>query len=155
LENFLPPRKREKCSVSPKLPQPNMHLLLASFDRPTLSLSFFSSHVTLYQIKQAFEERHGVPASELRVSLHGRCLSDEAIITEEQALSLPPLRVGLRLNGGKGGFGSLLRGGNTKVGQKKVKISFCSQKNSRFQIIHLTSSQFLHIRPPTLMHVVT
>jgi hypothetical protein len=97
-----------------------MQLLVSSIDGRLLSFSFPTTHVTLASVKQAFEDREGVPVSELRVSCNGRYLPDEFGFTEEQALGLPPLRVGLRVVGGKGGFGSLLRGGNTKVGQKKV-----------------------------------
>ncbi|ELR18766.1 uncharacterized protein ACA1_040820 [Acanthamoeba castellanii str. Neff] len=109
-----------------------MQLLVSSIDGRLLSFSFPTTHVTLASVKQAFEDREGVPVSELRVSCNGRYLPDEFGFTEEQALGLPPLRVGLRVVGGKGGFGSLLRGGNTKVGQKKTtNFDACRDLNGR------------------------
>jgi hypothetical protein len=114
-------KKKERITQSRTYtPEEKMQLLISSIDGRLLSFSFPTTHVSLVSIKQAFEDREGVPVDELRVSCNGRCLPDDCMFTEEQAFGLPPLRVGLRVVGGKGGFGSLLRGGNTKVGQKKV-----------------------------------
>lgn len=100
-----------------------MQFLVSSIDGKLFSLSFPAGHnpVTLGMVKLAFEERVGLPAEELRISCNGRCLVDDArLFSPEEVLTMPPLRVSLRVVGGKGGFGSLLRGGNTRVGQKKV-----------------------------------
>jgi hypothetical protein len=123
VENFLAQTKKkdkgEKIRHTKLIAK--MQLLVSSIDGRLLSFSFPSELVTLELVKRTFEEREGVPANELRVSCNGRCLPDDHTFAAEHSFGLPPLRVGLKLVGGKGGFGSLLRGGNTKVGQKKVR----------------------------------
>lgn len=109
-----------------------LSVLVASLDR-TLSLSFASDEsVAVKLIKKQIEDKDGLPCSEIRLTCNGKILTDEYIFSSEELQNLPVLRIYLRLNGGKGGFGSLLRGGNARVGQKKTtNFDACRDLNGR------------------------
>ncbi len=101
-----------------------MQILVQSLYGNTIALSFPSTEaVTFCDIKYAIKAREGIPLHEQKLTCNGKVCDDSFRISSETAQTLPPLRLGLRVVGGKGGFGSLLRGGNTRVGQKKVSYN--------------------------------
>jgi len=87
------------------------------------------------EIKRGVWEREGIPPEAQVVSVCGRPVARVKAGTV--------VLVALRLDGGKGGFGSLLRGGNTRVGQKKTtNFDACRDLNGR-RIRHASNEQRL------------
>ncbi len=101
-----------------------MQILVQSLYGNTIALSFSADAIAFGDVKCAIEAREGIPIHEQKLTCNGKVYDDSFRISSETAQTLPPLRLGLRVVGGKGGFGSLLRGGNTRVGQKKVTAPF-------------------------------
>jgi len=75
--------------------------------------------VSVKSIRQDISDRDGISCDDFYLLCNGRPLYDYEQISLDIISTLPPIHVKLRLLGGKGGFGSLLRGGSTRVGQKK------------------------------------
>ncbi|GMH00421.1 hypothetical protein Nepgr_002260 [Nepenthes gracilis] len=73
---------------------------------------------TAKSIKQQLQSLTHVPIEFQRLTLNGKFLHDESPISP--SISLSTIQLNLSLLGGKGGFGSLLRGAATKAGQKKT-----------------------------------
>jgi len=92
-----------------------MQLLVKTLEGRTLCLPFSEVSITVAQIKSKLEDICGIPASQQRLSTNCRELSDSLLISEFCSLSL-----NVRLVGGKGGFGALLRGAGAKAGAKKT-----------------------------------
>jgi len=90
-------------------------LLVKTLEGRTLCLPFSEVSITVAQIKSKLEDICGIPASQQRLSTNCRELSDSLLISEFCSLSL-----NVRLVGGKGGFGALLRGAGAKAGAKKT-----------------------------------
>jgi len=86
----------------------------------TFALDFDDKQISVSKIKQIIAEKEGIPVDQQWLSCNSKYLSDRQLFSASEARLLPPLHLSLRIVGGKGGFGSLLRGGNSKVGQKKT-----------------------------------
>ncbi|KAL6046558.1 Autophagy 6 isoform 1 [Balamuthia mandrillaris] len=91
----------------------------------TLCLSFphsAAAPLDVSTIHQQIFEREGIPVEEQVLSHNGKPLArcSSPFFFGESGGHPLFLRFGLRLAGGKGGFGSLLRGGDSRVGQKKT-----------------------------------
>ena len=87
----------------------------------TFSLDFDASQsLSVAKIKQGIAEKEGIPVEQQWLSCNAKYLNDRQLFSATEVQLLPPLHLSLRVFGGKGGFGSLLRGGNSKVGQKKT-----------------------------------
>jgi len=91
-----------------------MQLLITTSGGKTLCL-VFEEKVQVSKLKSKIEDVSGIPADEQRLSTGCRNLSNSQVIEESCILHL-----NLRLTGGKGGFGALLRGAGAKAGQKKI-----------------------------------
>jgi len=88
--------------------------------------------VKVLEIKQILEDLEGISAKEQRITLNCKELSNSASLLVSSFPDLPPLRLSLRVNGGKGGFGALLRGAGAKIGQKKnSNFDDCRDLNGR------------------------
>ena len=101
-----------------------------SFDRDDVS---GEDALTLGDLRRALESSEGVPASEQLIRVGRLVLGDDA---DDRALcSLSDTREGvdvdllLRINGGKGGFGSLLRG--SKSAQTTTNFDACRDLSGR------------------------
>eukprot|EP01119_Soliformovum_irregulare_P006498 TRINITY_DN1857_c0_g1_i1.p1 TRINITY_DN1857_c0_g1~~TRINITY_DN1857_c0_g1_i1.p1 ORF type:complete len:334 (-),score=89.98 TRINITY_DN1857_c0_g1_i1:29-1030(-) len=89
--------------------------------------------VTAAQIWEDVSSRFGIPQNELRFTINSKELNEPTrIFTLEDIETLPPIRTSLRLLGGKGGFGALLRGAGAKIGTKKTaNFDDCRDLNGR------------------------
>lgn len=94
------------------------NILLQTITGNTRALSFESLNITVRDVKQTLWELDGIPPQYQHIVCNSKSLCDSYILGSGE--TLPPLRVHLRIYGGKGGFGSLLRGGNSRVGQKRT-----------------------------------
>ena len=83
----------------------------------TRSLSFGSDAIQVSLLKQHIEDFEGIPCHEQRLACSQRELLDDALLCGDDMLFVS---LSLRVVGGKGGFGSLLRGAGSKIGQKKT-----------------------------------
>lgn len=94
----------------------------------TAVLTFTAPHAFGYQIKQLIFEATKIPTDVQRLICAGYQVGDRAVI------SLPDstIHLLLRLRGGKGGFGSLLRGSAIRPRQKKTNnFESCRDINGR------------------------
>eukprot|EP00898_Chlorokybus_atmophyticus_P007587 jgi/Chlat1/782/Chrsp104S01248 len=104
--------------------------------RPAVAAA--AAAVTAGEVKAAYEEAAGVPAPLLRLVTGRRCLLDGDVVGAGEHVA-----VLLRLRGGKGGFGSLLRGASAKAYQKKpANYDACRDLNGR-RIRHVTAEKQL------------
>ena len=93
-------------------------VLLRCVDGRWNDLSLSSSTTTLHEIKEAIFEKEGYLVDSQVLTLKGDCDFNGGVIDLSRVLYID---VKLRLLGGKGGFGSLLRGG--PQGVKKVSTT--------------------------------
>jgi len=98
----------------------------------------FEGEVVVSSLKAKLSDIVGIPAEEQRLSTGSRELRNTQIIGDFAILSL-----NVRLAGGKGGFGALLRGAGAKAGQKKPSsYDDCRDLNGR-RIRHVKSEKKL------------
>jgi len=90
-----------------------MQLFVNTGER-VLCLSF-EEPIVVSNLKVKLQDLCGIPCHEQRLISSCRDLKDSQYISQTCFLNLQ-----LRLNGGKGGFGALLRGAGAKAGQKKI-----------------------------------
>ncbi|KAE9616039.1 hypothetical protein Lal_00017207 [Lupinus albus] len=101
------------------------NLFVKHLNGKTLTLKFQSPNISPYSIKHRLFHLTGIPPHHQRLLTGTRHFSDAETTTTTLSCShnsntFPTVHLLLRLNGGKGGFGSLLRGAATKAGQKKT-----------------------------------
>ncbi|PRP83245.1 hypothetical protein PROFUN_09457 [Planoprotostelium fungivorum] len=93
--------------------------------------------VSLHNIKTSVEEHLGIPYREQRITSYGNLPLNDWLRLEECAI----LRVQLRLLGGKGGFGALLRGAGSK-GKKTTNFDDCRDLDGR-RVRHVKNEERL------------
>ncbi|KAF8107138.1 hypothetical protein N665_0126s0056 [Sinapis alba] len=105
----------------------------------SLTLAFPSPLAYGHQIKQRIFEQTKIPTHLQRLIHGGYQISDVS------AVSLPDSTVNLvlSLRGGKGGFGSLLRGAATKAGQKKTNNFDACRDMSGRRLRHVNAEKRL------------
>ncbi|PPR90207.1 hypothetical protein GOBAR_AA30476 [Gossypium barbadense] len=92
-----------------------LQLFVKLVNGQTLSLQFSSPQVQVGSVKRQIQEITKIPINFQRL-IRGHQLKDDSVISHPDAT----LNLSFSLLGGKGGFGSLLRGAATKAGQKKT-----------------------------------
>jgi len=109
-----------------------MQLLFYSLTGKFQCIDFELNTVSVLQIKEKIFEIDGLPIEHLRITLHSKDLPDFQEFDEKERETLPPFHILLKLPGGKGGFGSLLRGGPKGVTVKKTtNFDACRDLNGR------------------------
>lgn len=88
---------------------------------------------TVKGLRALVSDREGVPEDLIRLTSAGRDLGDMTLVTELNA----PIRVLLRLLGGKGGFGAMLRTAGAR-GVKTTNFDACRDLNGR-RLRHVNS----------------
>ncbi|KAK6919991.1 Sde2, N-terminal ubiquitin domain [Dillenia turbinata] len=98
------------------------NLFVKHIDGKTLTLKFPTPTITGETLIQILQTETLIPAHhQLLISQGHKITSQTLISTSHESPNLfPTVNLLLRLPGGKGGFGSLLRGAATKAGQKKT-----------------------------------
>ncbi|PSS03943.1 hypothetical protein CEY00_Acc19777 [Actinidia chinensis var. chinensis] len=85
------------------------------------ALNFTYPSIPILSIKSRIREITGVPIDAQRLVTGTKNLEDSSLLRPlDGTHSYPAVHLLLLLRGGKGGFGSLLRGAGTKAGQKKT-----------------------------------
>lgn len=85
-------------------------------DGKTTLLSFTSPSIPAISIKDQIHQLTKIPTHSQILISNSKILADETLVFSNGST----VHLSLRLRGGKGGFGSLLRGAATKAGQKKT-----------------------------------
>jgi len=96
-----------------------MQIIIQGLSRSHV-LNFIEERTNILAIKECIERIEGIPVLEQRITLNSKPLCDDYSVTSEVAYELPPFHLSLRLLGGKGGFGALLRGQGAKAGAKRT-----------------------------------
>ncbi|KAG9448290.1 hypothetical protein H6P81_014418 [Aristolochia fimbriata] len=109
-------------------------------DGRTRCVQIPSPTISGFSLKQNIFEITRIPVELLRLVSGTREISDETLVS---AARFPSLNLLLRLRGGKGGFGSLLRGAATKAGQKKTNNFDACRDMSGRRLRHVNAEKKL------------
>ncbi|KAG6513057.1 replication stress response regulator SDE2-like [Zingiber officinale] len=112
-------------------------------DGRTRCLQIPSPTVSGEDLRRDIVTRTGIPPRSLRVVSGIREISDSTIISASSDGLFPSITLLLRLPGGKGGFGSLLRGAATKAGQKKTNNFDACRDMSGRRLRHVNAEKKL------------
>ncbi|KAL6951930.1 hypothetical protein U1Q18_046491, partial [Sarracenia purpurea var. burkii] len=108
------------------------------------ALNFTSSPISVLSIKIRICEITGVPIHDQRLVTGTKQLEDYSVLRPSDGIRcFPALHLLLRLRGGKGGFGSLLRGAATKAGQKKTNNFDACRDMSGRRLRHVNAEKKL------------
>ncbi|OAY82760.1 Protein SDE [Ananas comosus] len=119
-------------------------MLVRFLDGTTQCLQFPSPTISGEALKRDLVARSGVPLGSLRVVTGSREIGDGTLISASGDDGLfPSCALLLRLRGGKGGFGSLLRGAATKAGQKKTSNFDACRDMSGRRLRHVNAEKKL------------
>ncbi|KAK8611964.1 hypothetical protein V6N13_131998 [Hibiscus sabdariffa] len=115
-----------------------LQLFVKLLNGGTLSLQFPTPQVQVGDVKHRIHEITQIPINFQRL-ICGHQLNDDSVISHSNAT----LNLSLRLLGGKGGFGSLLRGAATKAGQKKTSNFEACRDMSGRRLRHVNAEKRL------------
>ncbi|KAK8639666.1 hypothetical protein V6N13_138038 [Hibiscus sabdariffa] len=115
-----------------------LQLFVKLLNGGTLSLQFPTPQVQVCDVKHRIHEITQIPINFQRL-ICGHQLNDDSVISHSNAT----LNLSLRLLGGKGGFGSLLRGAATKAGQKKTSNFEACRDMSGRRLRHVNAEKRL------------
>ncbi|KAL8162455.1 hypothetical protein V2J09_013944 [Rumex salicifolius] len=111
-------------------------------DNKTLTLQLpIQSPTTGDFIKQQIQSLAQIPCQFQKLSLNGRFIDDQTLVSPK--LKLSTIQLNFSLLGGKGGFGSLLRGAATKAGQKKTNNFDACRDMSGRRLRHVNAEKKL------------
>ncbi|KAJ4827855.1 hypothetical protein Tsubulata_013002 [Turnera subulata] len=108
-------------------------------DSKTAVLKFAGPHVTGGELHERISQITRIPIPSLRLISGGFQLTSQSLLSGPEAC----VHVTLRLRGGKGGFGSLLRGAATKAGQKKTNNFDACRDMSGRRLRHVNAEKRL------------
>ncbi|WOK94912.1 hypothetical protein Cni_G03617 [Canna indica] len=112
-------------------------------DGQTRCLQITSPTLSGETLRHDLVARTGIPFGLLRLVSGTREISDDSFISASRDGIFPSLSLLLRLPGGKGGFGSLLRGAATKAGQKKTNNFDACRDMSGRRLRHVNAEKKL------------
>ncbi|KAK9139953.1 hypothetical protein Scep_009634 [Stephania cephalantha] len=113
-------------------------------DGTTSNLTFTSSAISVQTLKHHLFNLTQIPPIHQRLISGTQSLNnDETLISASADGSFPTIHILLRLRGGKGGFGSLLRGAATKAGQKKTNNFDACRDMSGRRLRHVNAERRL------------
>ncbi|KAJ7007829.1 replication stress response regulator SDE2-like [Populus alba x Populus x berolinensis] len=133
------PKPKPSAMEDHKDPMP-FQIFARVLDGKTKVLNFKTpSSCTAQAIKQQIFQVTQIPIHYQRLMCRGFQLNDDSIITTPEST----VYLLLRLLGGKGGFGSLLRGAATKAGQKKTNNFDACRDMSGRRLRHVNAEKRL------------
>ncbi|KAL3687754.1 hypothetical protein R1sor_014063 [Riccia sorocarpa] len=118
-------------------------LLVKDVEGRTRCLRFPSGEVSCEVLKAQLAAIEGIPAVWQRLVTGTRELADGISLVADETGFFPSCTLLLRLRGGKGGFGSLLRGAATKAGQKKTSNFDACRDMSGRRLRHVNAEKKL------------
>ncbi|CAG8622684.1 1485_t:CDS:2 [Diversispora eburnea] len=91
-----------------------------------------AENVTLFDLKRTIYSRIQIDPDQVYYTSSGKCLTEDEQIFENEQVKFKILNLNLRLLGGKGGFGSMLRAqGGKMASQKTTNFEACRDLNGR------------------------
>mmetsp|Transcript_21025 Transcript_21025/g.25243 ORF Transcript_21025/g.25243 Transcript_21025/m.25243 type:complete len:158 (+) Transcript_21025:125-598(+) len=105
-------------------------LLVRGLNGRTTCLQLNSSTVRASELKAKLEVLHCVPSACQRIICGTKDIGEDGILSADASGNFPSCSVLLRLRGGKGGFGSLLRG-SAKSGKHVENNDACRDLSGR------------------------
>lgn len=119
-------------------------LLVKGLDGRTLCLGFDREEVVSGgNVAAVVSLRTGIPVHCVRLVTGTAVVREESLLRVLEDGSFPSCTLLLRLPGGKGGFGSLLRGAATKAGQKKTSNFDACRDMSGRRLRHVNAEKKL------------
>ncbi|CAM6088193.1 unnamed protein product [Calypogeia fissa] len=118
-------------------------MLVRNLDGKTRCLRFTSREVSFEDVKAKLAASKGVSGDLQRLVSGTRELGSGSFLVAEADGFFPSCTLLLRLRGGKGGFGSLLRGAATKAGQKKTSNFDACRDMSGRRLRHVNAEKKL------------
>lgn len=118
-------------------------LFIRLLDGKTVIQTFTSPVISCESIKDRLYEITKIPTHYQRLVSQGRQLNEGTLISSDKSGHFPTVHLLLRLLGGKGGFGSLLRGAATKAGQKKTNNFDACRDMSGRRLRHVNAEKKL------------
>ncbi|KAM1140839.1 hypothetical protein FF1_040842 [Malus domestica] len=121
------------------------NLFVKLLEGKTLTLKFTTPKIPATSIKHLLYKITKIPLHHQRLVTGTRQLKDDSVIScsSSDAPYFPTVHLLLRLVGGKGGFGSLLRGAATKAGQKKTSNFDACRDMSGRRLRHVNAEKKL------------
>ncbi|CAF1702908.1 replication stress response regulator SDE2-like [Brassica napus] len=116
-----------------------LQLFVRLLNGKSITLAFSSPLAYGDQIKQRIFDHTHIPTHLQRLICGGYQISDESTVSQPDAT----VNLVLSLRGGKGGFGSLLRGAATKAGQKKTNNFDACRDMSGRRLRHVNAEKRL------------
>ncbi|KAH7522879.1 hypothetical protein JRO89_XSUnG0090800 [Xanthoceras sorbifolium] len=116
-----------------------LRLFVKLLNGKTATLNFTAPRVSGHEIKHRIHEFTRIPTHLQRLICSGYQLRDRTVISDDNAT----IHLVLSLLGGKGGFGSLLRGAATKAGQKKTNNFDACRDMSGRRLRHVNAEKKL------------
>ncbi|KAM7261151.1 hypothetical protein ACFE04_026626 [Oxalis oulophora] len=116
-----------------------LQLFIRNLTGKTLTLKFTTAKTNGFSIKSQINKITTIPISLQRLIYSGRLLNDDDVLSTRDA----SISLFLPLRGGKGGFGSLLRGAATKAGQKKTNNFDACRDMSGRRLRHVNAEKKL------------
>ncbi|CAK9140510.1 unnamed protein product [Ilex paraguariensis] len=123
----------------------NHQVLVKLLDGKHKTLNFATPSISVSSLKARIHGLTSIPIhSQLLLSGNHRLNDDETLISDGFDGKFPlVIHLLLRLRGGKGGFGSLLRGAATKAGQKKTNNFDACRDMSGRRLRHVNAEKKL------------
>ncbi|KAL5563518.1 hypothetical protein UlMin_033265 [Ulmus minor] len=119
-------------------------LFVTLLESQTLILRYPTPHAYADEIKNRLYKITKIPPHHQRLVTGTRQLHGNSVIScAGDAVHFPSVWLTLRLRGGKGGFGSLLRGAATKAGQKKTSNFDACRDMSGRRLRHVNAEKRL------------
>ncbi|XP_062091412.1 uncharacterized protein LOC133797508 [Humulus lupulus] len=107
-------------------------LLVMLLERKTLILRYTTPQVSANDVKHRLQEITKIPSHIQRLITGSRQLEDDSVLScSDEGRRFPTVHLTLRLRGGKGGFGSLLRGAGTRNLKKTNNFDACRDMSGR------------------------
>ncbi|KAA0039912.1 hypothetical protein IC582_027383 [Cucumis melo] len=121
------------------------NLFVRLLDGKTLALKLTSPSVDGHALKHRLFQTTGIPPNHQRLVSGIRQIENDSVLScsGDPSGRFPTVHLLLRLLGGKGGFGSLLRGAATKAGQKKTNNFDACRDMSGRRLRHVNAEKRL------------
>lgn len=121
----------------------NFQILVKHVHGQTLCLQVGTSNLSGSLLREHLEESLKIPGKLFRITSGCYDVKDETILKPDASGNYPSCSLTFRLLGGKGGFGSLLRGAATKAGQKKTRNFDACRDMSGRRLRHVNAEKKL------------
>ncbi|XP_048422203.1 replication stress response regulator SDE2-like [Pyrus x bretschneideri] len=121
------------------------NLFVNLLEGKTLTLKFTTPEIPATSLKHLLYKFTKIPLQHQRLVTGTRQLEEDSVLScsSSHAPDFPTVHLLLRLAGGKGGFGSLLRGAATKAGQKKTSNFDACRDMSGRRLRHVNAEKKL------------